>query len=85
MKMKAVGRSDTRAGKLSPAVVWRTDGGALPIIKSGVPIVVQGVKNLTSVHEDAGSIPSLAQWVKDLGLPPSCGIGRNGRSGVTVV
>ena len=34
----------------------------------GVPIVVQQVKNLTSIHGDAGLIPGLAQWVKDLVL-----------------
>ena len=31
----------------------------------GVPVVAQQVKNPSSIHEDAGLIPGLTQWVKD--------------------
>ena len=41
----------------------------------GVLIVAQLVKNLTIIHEDAGLIPGLSPWAKDLALLQSAVLG----------
>ena len=35
----------------------------------GVPTVDQQIMNSVSIHEDAGSMPGLTQWIKDPAMP----------------
>ena len=51
---------------------WPEPGGLLPLVIKiqfyGVSIVAQGLRMRHCLYEDAGLIPGLDQWVKDLEL-----------------
>ena len=40
----------------------------------GIPVVAQQDKGPTAIHENAGSIPDITQWVKGSGVATSCSV-----------
>ena len=46
--------------------------------------MAHGVMNLTSIHEDSGSIPGLFLWVEGYDIALGCRVGHRHGSGVAV-
>ena len=51
-------------------LIWMT----LKSVPRGVPLLAYQVRNPTSIHEDAGSIPGLAQCIKGSSIAVSWGV-----------
>ena len=47
--------------------------------------MAQQIKNLTSIYDDAGSIPGPVQWVKESSVAASCGVGHRRSSDLVLL
>ena len=56
-------------GKVSGGLQWGQEGRIPKKHKERVPFVAQQLKNLTRIHEVAGSVLGLTWWIKDPPLP----------------
>ena len=54
-----------RGEKGGSGMNWEFGVGRCKLLHLGVPVVVAAETNLTRNHEISGSIPGLAEWLKD--------------------